>query len=87
MGVRVTSYEAIYDTEASYMASIVPIPPSACHPHERYQVCQLDRLAETIDPRYQVADASGCNSRAVSVGLSGSGAGEVLPRPLAAPHC
>jgi hypothetical protein len=41
-GVRVTSHEAIDDTEASYMAWIVPIPPSARHPQERYQVCFQD---------------------------------------------
>src|SRR6266542_1691196 len=41
-GVRVTSHEAIDDTEASYMAWIVPIPPSARHPQARYQVCFQD---------------------------------------------
>jgi hypothetical protein len=35
-------HEAIDDTKASYMAWIVPIPPPARHPQERYQVCFQD---------------------------------------------
>jgi Phage integrase SAM-like domain len=36
--MRVTTHEAISDKEAWYMAWIVVVPPSPCHPHERYQV-------------------------------------------------
>jgi hypothetical protein len=33
------TYEAFSDTEASYMAWIVMVPPSARHPQVRFQVC------------------------------------------------
>jgi hypothetical protein len=33
------TYEACSDTEASYMAWIVVVPPSARHPQVRFQVC------------------------------------------------
>jgi hypothetical protein len=33
------TYEALSDTEASYMAWIVVVPPSARHPQVRFQVC------------------------------------------------
>lgn len=42
MRSAVTSHEAIRDTEASYMAWIVPIPPSARHPHGHCQLCYQD---------------------------------------------
>jgi hypothetical protein len=37
--VRVMTYAAFSDTEASYMAWIVMVPPSARHPQVRFQVC------------------------------------------------
>jgi hypothetical protein len=33
------TYAAFSDTEASYMAWIVMVPPSARHPQVRFQVC------------------------------------------------
>jgi hypothetical protein len=40
--VRVASHPVTCDTEASYTAWIAPIPPSARHPYQRYQVRYQD---------------------------------------------